>query len=332
VSTLLIGLLGALMATNPPAAVSNLVAQTTGISVKVPDANDPVEKEFKQLMTDDDAAMAEIDQWIRENTAFAEKGGGVPDTVLNARIDARLAAVKKSYEDFLARHPDHARAHIAYGSFLNDTRHPEDAEAEWEKARQLDPKNPAAWNELANLYGHEGPVAKAFEYYTKAIELDPTEPVYYQNLGTTVFLFRKDAMQFYKINEQQVFNKALDLYSNAMKYAPGDFDLAQDVARTYYGIQPFRTDDALAAWTNALNDATAGIEREGIQIHFARIKLKAGRFAEAQQHLDSVTNDIYKDLKQRVQRNLTEAEDKARGTNATSLDTIKTDPPARTAR
>ena len=74
-SNLLIGLLGALMATNPPAAVSNLVTQTTGLSVKVSDSNDPVEIEFKKLMTDDDAAMAEIDQWIRDNNAFVEKGG-----------------------------------------------------------------------------------------------------------------------------------------------------------------------------------------------------------------------------------------------------------------
>ena len=31
-------------------------------------------------------------------------------------------------------------------------------------------------------------VKKAFSYYEKAIELDPKEPVYYHNFGTTVFL------------------------------------------------------------------------------------------------------------------------------------------------
>ena len=48
---------------------------------------------------------------------------------------------------------------------------------------RLDPKNPAAWNNLASVYGHHGPMAKAFEYYTKAIELNPGESVYYHNLG-----------------------------------------------------------------------------------------------------------------------------------------------------
>jgi len=58
-------------------------------------------------------------------------------------------------------------------------------------------------------------VKKAFDYYAKAIELNPQEPIYYHNFGTTVYLFRKDAMDFYGITEQQVYDKALGLYSKA---------------------------------------------------------------------------------------------------------------------
>ena len=63
----------------------------------------------------------------------------------------------------------------------------------------------------------------------------------------TVYLFRKDAMEYYKIDEQQVFNKALACTSRPMKYDPANFELAQDVAQTYYGIKPVRTDEALSA-------------------------------------------------------------------------------------
>ena len=45
-TNLLIGLLSALVATNQPAAVSNLVTQTTGLKVTIPDPNDPVEQEY----------------------------------------------------------------------------------------------------------------------------------------------------------------------------------------------------------------------------------------------------------------------------------------------
>ena len=66
------------MATNQPAAVSNLVTQSTGLMVTVPDLNDPVEKEFHKLMADDDAALDEVDKWMQENDAFrAQKGGGI---------------------------------------------------------------------------------------------------------------------------------------------------------------------------------------------------------------------------------------------------------------
>ena len=307
-SNLLIGLLSALVATNQPAAVSNLVEQTTGLKVSIPDPNDPVEREYRKLMEDDDAALDEVDKWIQENRSFAAKGAGVPAAELNARIRDRFAPVRRAYEDFLQRHPEHARAHLAYGSFLSDIHDEEGAEKEWEKALELDPKNPAAWNNLANHYGHDGPVKKAFEYYAKAIELDPTESTYYHNLGTTVYLFRKDAMEYYKIDEQSVFNKALDLYEKAIKLDPTNFVLATDVASTYYGIKPTRTDDALKAWNNALKIANTDVEREGVYIHLARFEMNAERFADSQAHLDMVTNPVYNDLKTRLTRNLAKRE------------------------
>jgi hypothetical protein len=101
-----------------------------------------------------------------------------------------------------------------------------------------------------------------------------------------------------------------------MKLEPADFPLATDVARTYYGIKPPRTEDALRSWTNALHLAHDEIEREGVYVHFARIKTHAGRFAEARTHLNTITNDMYADLKKTLTRALNEKEAEARGTNA----------------
>lgn len=312
-SNLLIGLLGALLATNQPAAVSNLLLMKTGMAVGIADANDPVEKEYQKLLELDDAAQEEVDKWIQENQAFAAQGAGLSQAALNVKIEQRFEPVRKTYEDFIRRHPKHSRALLAYGSFLGDIGDEEEAKEQWEKARGLDASNPAVWNNLANYYGHRGPITNAFIYYTKAIELSPNEPVYYQNFATTVFLFRKDAREFYNIEEQQVFDRALELYRKALSLDPNNFPLATDLAQTYYGIKPPRYEEAMKAWNYALKIANDEIEREGVYVHLARNQLHSGQLDEARKNLDSVTNDTYKVLKERLTRNL---EKKSKETNA----------------
>src|SRR3990172_1417886 len=149
-------------------AAANFPHQNNGAAVAISDTNSPVEQEFKKLEDMDDDAQAEVDKWIRDSQAFAAKGAGAPNAELNQRIRARLEPVRKAYEDFIASHPNHAGVRLAYGSFLHDLGDEEAGEAQVEKARELDPKNPAAWNNLANHYGHSGKVKTAFEYYAKA--------------------------------------------------------------------------------------------------------------------------------------------------------------------
>jgi len=214
------------------------------------------------------------------------------------------------------RHPDHARVRLAYGSFLNDIQDEKGAYDQWEKARELEPKNSATWNNLANYYSEHGEVKKAFEYYAKAAELNPNEALYRRNLGMTVHLFRKAAMEFYDLTEQQVFEKALALYRQALKLDPTNFPLASDVAQTFYAIKPTRTEDALQAWNDALKIASDAIEREGVYLHLARFKLDAARFDEARQQLKSVTNEMYTVLKNNLIKNIDAQEAQAKTTNA----------------
>jgi hypothetical protein len=119
VNELLIGLVGALMATNQPLAVSNLIHQNVGVSVAMTNPGDPAEQELQKLMAEDDAAQAEVDKWIQTNNALAVTGAGESKEDLNKRIFARFDSVRKNYEDFLRNHPDDARGYMAYGSFFN---------------------------------------------------------------------------------------------------------------------------------------------------------------------------------------------------------------------
>jgi hypothetical protein len=107
---------------------------------------------------------------------------------------------------------------------------------------------------------------------------------------------------------------------------PENFKLATDYSQSYYGIRPLRTNDALVAWTNALQIAHNDVEREGVYIHLARIKMAAGRFAEARAQLAAVTNSMYADLKHLLERGLAQRENKATNASAVNISTDATAP------
>lgn len=270
-----------------------------------------IAKEYRTLLELDDAALQEIDDWIREANATND---GVNDTSLislPAKIEQRLKPVRVAYDAFIQKYPRHVGVRLAYASFLTDRGDEVLAAPHLLKATELDPKNPAAWNNLGNHYGHMGPVIKAFECYEKAIQLNPDAAVYFHNYGTTVYLFRKDAMKHFNFSEPEVFDKALELYRTALKKDPGNFDLAEDIAQTYYGIRTkavpsrmARPDEALQAWAYALEIAPGEHEKQGVYIHQARIHLQIDQVAEAKMALDKVNLPVYQTLKERVGKNL----------------------------
>jgi tetratricopeptide (TPR) repeat protein len=285
------------------------VPPSFSVGIELPPTDD--EKAYRRLLQIDDEAAEVIDTLIREADA---KGQQTDAAGLQTKVDAQIAKVDAAYKEFFGKYPDHSRARIAFGSFLNDTGREFEAREQWERAARLDPKNPAVFNNLAGNYGHRGPVTNAFRMYEKAIELDPKEAVYYRNFATVVFLFRRDVMEHYGItNEQQVFDKSLDLYRKAADLAPKDFHVAADLAQTYYGIKPPRHQEAIAAWRKAHELAGDDLEREGVRIHLARILVQAARFAEARTELTGVTNANYLEIKRRIEKTM---EAKINGTNA----------------
>jgi tetratricopeptide (TPR) repeat protein len=311
-----------LMAEAPAATASPTPAPATADASPSPKpasvATDPLEAEFQELLKADDLAQAETAKMIEATENPKDPANAPLPLTLKARLDQRFKPVEQRYEEFLSKHPGHARAHLAFGSFLNDLGREDDAISHYEKAKELDPKNPAAWNNLAGIYAHHGPVAKSFPYYEEAIRLNPNEASYLHSFGTLIFLFRTEATNYFKCDEQTVFSRALENYHQAMRLDPGNFDLAQDVAQTFYGIKspPAATAEqkksaelnlcrqALGAWTNAFLLADDSLRREGIYLHYARWNIRAGQWEDAKLNLASVTNDVLLDVKARIAKNL----------------------------
>ena len=97
----------------------------------------------------------------------------------------------------------------------------------------------------------------------------------------------------------------------ALQKDPENFDLAEDIAQTYYGIRTkavpskmARPAEALKAWDDALKIAPGEHERQAVFIHRARIHLQIDQLAEARTELDKVELPIYQTLKERISRNL----------------------------
>ena len=86
-------LCAALAAASCVAGSTNRIQAVDHASAPAASTNDPVELEYEKLMEDDDAALAEIDGWIKENQAFADQGAAVPKEELNRRIMKRVEPV-----------------------------------------------------------------------------------------------------------------------------------------------------------------------------------------------------------------------------------------------
>jgi tetratricopeptide (TPR) repeat protein len=266
---------------------------------------------YQALLELDDAATGEVDKWIRQANSSEDPANDPAVIALPGKIDQHLKSVQDAYDAFILKYPEHVGVRLAYASFLTDRGLEMKAAPHLLKATQLDPSNPAAWNNLGNHHGHMGPVRKAFECYEKAIALNPDASVYFHNFGTTVYLFRKDAMDYFDITEGEVFDKSLALYQVAFRKDPENFDLAEDIAQTYYGIRtkaaPFkmaRPVEALEAWDLAFAIAPGEHEQQAVYIHRARILLGIDKLAEARAALDKVTLPAYQSLKKKISHNL----------------------------
>lgn len=148
------------------------------------------------------------------------------------------------------------------------------------------------WNDWGNEYGHSGPVTNMFVCYMNAVRVMPHDAVYHRNLATSLFMFRKDAKEFYHVNEEQVFNMAIREYRKAMVLEPDNYELAKEYALIYYAMRPFRGDEAYKSWVKVLELAKKTPQTESIQevyMNLGRIEYMRGNFASAKTWLNKVT-------------------------------------------
>ena len=242
------------------------------------------EKEFAQILQADNAAITQITSWIHNNLDRIQENETERDA-LALRIRDRLAPIRQQYLDFLKRHPQHARARVAYGSFLTHIDHRQGAIDQWKQALKTDPKNAAALNNLAI---HLGTIAlqtrqtrgiqEAFRALDKAIQLNPKEPLYRHNFATLLCSFRQPASRYYKIKP------------------------AADRAEAFLDLTPFPHAEAIRAWQATLAIAETPDERDWAYLQTAIAHFKGEQWKHVTSTLKRMTGEHHQALAGQLRR------------------------------
>ena len=267
-----------------------------------------VEEEFRTILDEDNRALAQIAKIIDRNPELLKSDSARRD-LMATDIRSHLNRVRNLYQAFLKKHPNHTQARVAYGSFLTHLDDRKGAENQWRKALDNDPSNAAALNNIAT---HIGAIAlqnkittripEAFSALDKAIKLAPKEPLYRHNLATTLSLYRSLAAKHYNKSEQQITRQALAQLEKALKLAPGNFEIAADLAETMYDLKPIPLKRAITAWNHAWQLTQVQAQRDWTLLQRAVLLGSHNRLDEAENMLDAMSGQSHGELTKKTRQ------------------------------
>jgi Flp pilus assembly protein TadD len=134
------------------------------------------------------------------------------DSAIEQLNAGRADEAARAFLELTRSHADLGGPHANLGIIYRQTGKPAEAVTELERAVQLNPQQPVFLNQLGIAYRQQGQFAKARGAYEKAIELDPGYPSPYLNLGILFDLYFWDS------------KRALELYDRYLALIPGGDD------------------------------------------------------------------------------------------------------------
>ncbi len=283
----------------------------TGRAFGEEDARD-AERRFRFLLSRSDELRKQSDEINTEAPPAVE-----------AQIHAQEHRLENDYRHFLNDHPEHARAMVAYGDFLEDHQREEEALRWWQKAVTVDPQEAYAYNDMANYYGHNGRAADALKLYDKAIALAPTEPIFRFNWATTCVSFRNQSREVYGWTNDEIFQRSLDQFRKARDLDPQNFELATAYAETFYMMPKPDWETAYTAWKYCLTQPFDESQKQLVYLHLARVSIKRERYEEAREWIAKMpTNNP---MRRTLERQIAERARQSSPTNGTNA--VATPPP-----
>ncbi len=265
------------------------------------------ERQFRFLLSRGDELRAQQDRFDAHTPPVVIEDW----KVYQKRLD-------RDYQHFLHDHPEHVRAMVAYGGLLYDEGDEDEGARWWEKAIAVDPREPYAYNNLANVYGHDGRAAKALQYYQTAIDLAPTEPIFRFNWATTCQLFRNESRAVYGWSVDEIFQHSLEQFRAARDLDPQNYDLSSTYAETFYQLPKPDWPGAYVAWQFCLRQPLDDRQREFVSGHLARVCIRLGRIDEAKQWVSKLSSTEQASVRRAIERKIAELSRKTGGSTTTN--------------
>jgi tetratricopeptide (TPR) repeat protein len=253
------------------------------------------DEEYRKLLAEDDALMQDVER-LPERRSWLTR----------SMLRSRMRRMEAEYRQFLSDHPKHARAMVAYGSFLCDLQREDEALGWWKKAIAADPNCAEAYNEIAEGYGSSGRAAEALRLHQKAYELDPTDPVYRFNWASTCILYRNDAHEAYGWDTDEIFRRSLEQFRKARDLAPQDFEFSSAYAASFYMMKKPDWQEMYEAWKYCLDQPLQTNDLQRVYSHLARACMHLNRFKEAKTWLTKMDAPEVQPLREILERNLSE--------------------------
>lgn len=161
----------------------------------------------------------------------------------------RLAPIAARYENLLQRFPDDAETLVLYAKFLRDGGDDDGAREYFEKALKLEPSWAVVYQQLAAIAAERGDAEKAFPLMQKAVELEPGQLVYQLQLGELITALRDKLLEVKIFETRAEADCAMqNAFRAARALSPQSADVAIRYAESFYDVEKADWRSALEAW------------------------------------------------------------------------------------
>ncbi|MEO0796660.1 MAG: hypothetical protein AAFX93_15940 [Verrucomicrobiota bacterium] len=219
------------------------------------------------------------------------------DQLSDPENDRVINEVMTEYQSYLADYPESVYGFILYGKMLRDVGRSEDANIAFVKANTLDPNIAVVKQQIGNFLAEEGEPALALAYYMAATELEPSESVYFYQVGELLYTYRSELLATDALNESMLEQQMVEAFAKAHLLDPYNRQLKQRYAESFFDHKRPNWDAALQLWRELAASTNDPFEQQWSKLQETRVLIALGRDSEARQTLQSINDPSLLDAK-----------------------------------